>query len=65
MEAFAARYCEGNPDVFKDRDAAYVLAFAVIMLNTDAHNPNMDTKMTKKDFVDMVRLFLFSYRQFD
>ena len=38
---------------------------AVIMLNTDAHNPNMDTKMTKKDFVDMVRLFLFSYRQFD
>jgi hypothetical protein len=53
MEAFAARYCEGNPDVFKDRDAAYVLAFAVIMLNTDAHNPNMDTKMTKKDFVDM------------
>ena len=23
------------------------------MLNTDAHNPNMDTKMTKKDFVDM------------
>ena len=53
MEAFAARYCACNPDVFKDPDAAYVLAFAVIMLNTDAHNPNMDTKMTKKDFVDM------------
>ncbi len=53
MEAFAAKYCEDNPNVFADPDAAYVLAFAVIMLNTDAHNPNMDTKMTKADFVGM------------
>jgi len=53
MEAFAAKYCENNPNVFADPDAAYVLAFAVIMLNTDAHNPNMDAKMTKADFVGM------------
>ncbi|ACO69861.1 predicted protein, partial [Micromonas commoda] len=53
MEAFAAKYCENNPNVFADPDAAYVLAFAVIMLNTDAHNPNMDTKMTKADFIGM------------
>ena len=53
MEAFAAKYCENNPNVFADPDAAYVLAFAVIMLNTDAHNPNMDAKMTKADFIGM------------
>jgi len=28
-----------------------VLAYAVIMLNTDAHNPMVVTKMTKADFV--------------
>ena len=53
MEAFATKYCEDNPNIFADPDAAYVLAFAVIMLNTDAHNPNMDTKMTKADFIGM------------
>jgi len=30
-----------------------VLAFAVIMLNTDAHNPMMDTHMTRDDFIMM------------
>ena len=39
--------------VFSDPDAAYVLAFAVIMLNTDAHNPMMDTHMTRDDFIAM------------
>jgi brefeldin A-inhibited guanine nucleotide-exchange protein len=38
MEAFAARYCSQNPTAFASTDGAYVLAFAVIMLNTDAHS---------------------------
>jgi len=42
-----------NPEVFKTADAAYVLAYAVIMLNTDAHNPQVTAKMTKADFVRM------------
>ena len=41
MEAFAARYCACNDGAFANTDAAYVLAFAVIMLNTDAHNDAM------------------------
>ena len=55
MEAFAARYYlhnkEGTP--FVDADAAYVLAFSTIMLNTDAHNPAIkkQNKMTKAQFV--------------
>ncbi|GFR41199.1 hypothetical protein Agub_g1869, partial [Astrephomene gubernaculifera] len=39
MEAFAERFVADNPGVFRTADAAYVLAFAIIMLNTDAHNP--------------------------
>ncbi|CAI6008776.1 unnamed protein product [Closterium sp. NIES-65] len=45
------RYCKDNPGVFKTADSAYVLAYAVIMLNTDAHNPVVTAKMTKADFV--------------
>jgi Sec7-like guanine-nucleotide exchange factor len=27
-----------RPDLFRSEDAAYVLAYSVIMLNTDQHN---------------------------
>ena len=38
MEKFAERYVSCNPESFKSADVAYVLAYSVIMLNTDAHN---------------------------
>ena len=38
MEKFAERFVSCNPDSFKSADVAYVLAYSVIMLNTDAHN---------------------------
>jgi brefeldin A-inhibited guanine nucleotide-exchange protein len=42
MEKFAERFFLDNPgNVFKSADVAYVLAFSVIMLNTDAHNPGV------------------------
>ncbi|XP_073391805.1 brefeldin A-inhibited guanine nucleotide-exchange protein 5 isoform X3 [Physcomitrium patens] len=53
MEKFAERYCRDNGNLFKNADTAYVLAYAVIMLNTDAHNPQVVTKMTKADFVNI------------
>ncbi|KAL9325769.1 hypothetical protein ACSQ67_006414 [Phaseolus vulgaris] len=49
MEKFAER--QSRP--FKNADTAYVLAYAVIMLNTDAHNPMVWPKMAKSDFVRM------------
>jgi Sec7-like guanine-nucleotide exchange factor len=53
MEAFARRYFDQNPDVFPDSDTAYILAFSLIMLNTDAHNPAIlpEKKMTKEQFI--------------
>ncbi len=48
MEKFAERYVNCNPDIFKSADVAYVLAYSVIMLNTDAHNPGVKVKMTKE-----------------
>lgn len=45
MEKFAQRYCKCNPNVFSSADTAYVLAYSVIMLNTDAHNPMVKNKV--------------------
>ncbi|KAJ4813394.1 Brefeldin A-inhibited guanine nucleotide-exchange protein 5 [Rhynchospora pubera] len=53
MEKFAERYCADNPGLFNNADTAYVLAYSVIMLNTDAHNPMVWPKMSKADFVRM------------
>lgn len=51
MEKFASRYCECNPDLFANADAAYVLAYSSIMLHTDAHNPTIKSKMSKEEFI--------------
>ncbi|KAL6603004.1 hypothetical protein ACP70R_043365 [Stipagrostis hirtigluma subsp. patula] len=51
MEKFAERYCKCNPDAFTSADTAYVLAYSVILLNTDAHNPMVKNKMSKADFM--------------
>ncbi|KAL7590051.1 hypothetical protein Lser_V15G39977 [Lactuca serriola] len=51
MEKFAERYCKCNPNSFTSADTAYVLAYSVIMLNTDAHNSMVKDKMSKADFI--------------
>ncbi|KAE9603229.1 putative Sec7 domain, mon2, dimerization and cyclophilin-binding domain-containing protein [Lupinus albus] len=51
MEKFAERYCKCNPEAFSSADTAYVLAYSVIMLNTDAHNPMVKNKMSADDFI--------------
>lgn len=54
MEKFAERYCKCNPNSFTSAETAYVLAYSVIMLNTDAHN-NM-----VKDKVSLLKLSTYS-----
>ncbi|KAL2512582.1 Brefeldin A-inhibited guanine nucleotide-exchange protein 1 [Abeliophyllum distichum] len=44
MEKFAERYCKCKPNSFTSADAAYVLAYSVILLNTDAHNSMVKDK---------------------
>lgn len=52
MEKFAAGYCNQNKQVFPSADTAFVLAFSIIMLNTDLHNPAIreERRMTKEGF---------------
>ena len=53
MEKFAERFTEQNPKVFPTADAAFILSFSIIMLNTDLHNPAIkeDRRMTKEGFI--------------
>lgn len=51
MLKFAERYTAGNSGVFANADTAYILAFSVILLNTDAHNPQVKKPMSKPEFV--------------
>ncbi|GLU00494.1 hypothetical protein SLE2022_178600 [Rubroshorea leprosula] len=51
MEKFSERYCKCNLTAFTSADTAYVLAYSVILLNTDAHNPTVKNKMSADDFI--------------
>lgn len=52
MLKFAERYITGNPNAFANADTAYVLAYSVIMLNTDQHSAKLKgPRMTKEDFI--------------
>ena len=51
MEAFAAHYCDQNPNLFDEPDTCYILSFSIIMLNTALHNPNVRQKITLEQFV--------------
>ena len=64
MQAFQEEYCVQNPALvkatFRDRDTITVLCYAIIMLHTDYHNPNINrnrnsTRMTCDQFVRNLR----------
>ncbi|KAI1128984.1 guanine nucleotide exchange factor [Nemania abortiva] len=51
MLKFADRYVAGNPNAFANAETAYVLAYSVILLNTDLHSSKIAKRMTKEDFI--------------
>lgn len=50
INSFGRHYYKYNSDTFRSADAAYVLAYSVIMLNTDQHNNQVKNKMTLESF---------------
>uniref|UniRef100_G3PAW3 IQ motif and Sec7 domain ArfGEF 1b n=1 Tax=Gasterosteus aculeatus aculeatus TaxID=481459 RepID=G3PAW3_GASAC len=60
IEAYSQRYCICNPGVvrqFRNPDTIFILAFAIILLNTDMYSPNVkpERKMKLEDFVKNLR----------
>jgi len=60
MEIFSHRYVVCNPDTtgkLNSTDSIFILAFAIILLNTDLHTPNLkeEKRMKVEDFVRNLR----------
>ncbi|XP_031262323.1 ARF guanine-nucleotide exchange factor GNOM [Pistacia vera] len=51
LEAFSERYYEQSPQILVNKDAALLLSYSLIMLNTDQHNIQVKKKMTEEDFI--------------
>lgn len=54
-EVFADHFFSFGPPEIASTDAVYVLAYSVIMLNTDLHNPQNRKRMTIEDYKRNVR----------
>lgn len=58
VQSFTEKYwASGDHDEIAEKDAVYVLSFAIIMLNTDQHNPNLKSqaRMTAESFARNLR----------
>ncbi|KAJ8699472.1 GDP/GTP exchange factor for ARF [Pleurotus ostreatus] len=54
-ETFASIYFAAKPEGIQSEDAVYVLAYSVIMLNTDLHNPQVLKRMSIEDYTRNLR----------
>lgn len=55
VTSFSEKYCDqATPEGVADKDAVYVLTYAIIMLNTDQHNPNLKSQ-NRMSFTDFSR----------
>ena len=55
MQIFALCYTVQNPTVFPSTDAAHIMAFALLLLNSDLHNPKQKAKMSANQFIFNIR----------
>lgn len=58
VNAFSDKYmASATPEGVADKDAVYILTYAIIMLNTDQHNPNYkgQARMKPEDFARNLR----------
>jgi len=57
IESFAHHWVTQNPSctIFASRDVAYIVCFSVVMLNVDAHNLGVKTKMTEDEYIQRLR----------
>ncbi|CAG8495510.1 3078_t:CDS:10 [Funneliformis caledonium] len=55
METFSVTYFETGPTEIETQTATFVLAYSIIMLNTDLHNPQVRRRMTIEDYMKNLR----------
>lgn len=58
VECFSEKYCaDDTPDDVANKDGVFILTYAIIILNTDQHNPNLKSskRMSFEDFCRNLR----------
>lgn len=52
LDAFSTRWCACNPNHgFKAADVVHTICYSVLLLNTDLHQAEIETKMTRTQFL--------------
>ncbi|KFX99566.1 hypothetical protein V490_01754 [Pseudogymnoascus sp. VKM F-3557] len=52
LDTFATRWCQCNPNHgFKITDVVHTICYSILLLNTDLHLADIESKMTKSQFV--------------
>ena len=53
MSVFSEKYMKDNPNAFANNDIPFILAYSILMLNTDAHSSKIanKNKMKKHEFI--------------
>jgi brefeldin A-inhibited guanine nucleotide-exchange protein len=53
MSTFSEKYMNDNPNAFANGDIPFILAYSILMLNTDAHSSKIQNKnkMKKHEFI--------------
>lgn len=52
LDAFSTRWCDCNPSHgFKATDVVHTICYSILLLNTDLHLADIESKMTKTQFV--------------
>lgn len=55
LDVFCRTYCEQNPGEFRDATRALVVAFAMVMLNTDLHDTRLKSGRTSRKPMTMAQ----------
>lgn len=55
IEAFTQCYYENNPTTFKNMDVLFIVAYSVVMCNTDLHNSKLKDHMTLEGYINLVK----------
>ena len=51
LESFASKYYNDNNALFKNADGAFYLSYAIMILQTELHNPNLKERMSLESFM--------------
>ena len=53
IESFSTKYYNDNSHLFKNENCSFYLAYAIMILQTDLHNPKLKERMSVESFVKL------------